>query len=81
MFRAPKPMFRSSAEDEPCAGIGAQEFVRHIGFGHLVERLTGAVQWNEDLPIILKGLISNPGRGVSGDRDVRGLQTGWSRGP
>jgi hypothetical protein len=37
-------MFRSGAEDEPRAGIGAQEFVRYFGLGHLVERLTSAVQ-------------------------------------
>src|SRR5262245_15107443 len=38
---------RSGAEDEACAGIGAQEFVRYFGLSHLVERLTSAVQWND----------------------------------
>src|SRR5215471_9703383 len=38
---------RSGAEDEACAGIGAQEFVRYFGLSRLVERLTSAVQWND----------------------------------
>src|SRR5262249_47927773 len=38
---------RSGAEDEACAGIGAQEFVRYFGLSRLVERLTRAVQWND----------------------------------
>src|SRR5215813_8080251 len=37
----------SGAEDEACAGIGAQEFVRYFGLRRLVERLTSAVQWND----------------------------------
>src|SRR5262249_35765224 len=38
---------RSGVEDEACAGIGAQEFVRYFGLSRLVERLTSAVQWND----------------------------------
>src|SRR6516164_2153714 len=37
----------SGAEDKACPGIGAQEFVRYLGLGHLVERLTSTVQWND----------------------------------
>src|SRR5262249_12940637 len=36
----------SGGEDEACARVGAQDLVRHLGLGHLVERLTSAVQWN-----------------------------------
>ena len=42
---------RSGAEDEACAGIGAQDFVRYFGLSRLVERLPGAVQWNDVVDI------------------------------
>ena len=37
----------SGAEDETRPGIGAQELIGYLGLGHLVERLTSAVQWND----------------------------------
>ena len=37
----------SGSKDEACACVGAQELVRHLGLRHFVERLTGAVQWND----------------------------------
>src|SRR6516165_1256171 len=47
---------RSGAEDEACAGIGAQEFIRYFGLSRLVERLTSAVQWNDVVDVhILDG--------------------------
>ena len=36
----------SGSEDEACARVGPQELVRDLGLGHLVERFTSAVQWN-----------------------------------
>jgi cytochrome d ubiquinol oxidase subunit I len=37
----------SGAENEACPGIGAEELVRHLSLGYLVERLTSAVKWND----------------------------------
>src|SRR6516162_8415024 len=37
----------SGSEDEARARVGAQEPVRNLGLGYLVERLTSAVQWND----------------------------------
>jgi hypothetical protein len=38
---------RSFAEDKAGPGVGAQQLARHLSLGHLVERLAGAVQWND----------------------------------
>ncbi len=42
---------RSGTKDEACPRVGTQELIWHLGLGNLVERLTGAVQWNDIVDI------------------------------
>ena len=43
----------SGSKDEACPRVGAQELIWYLGLGDLVERLSGAVQWNDvvDRPV------------------------------
>ncbi len=43
----------SGSEDEACPRVGAQELIWHLGLGDLVERLAGAMQWDDVVDIDL----------------------------
>src|SRR5438445_3382405 len=41
----------SGTEGEACPRVGAQQLARHLGLGHVVERLTSAVQRDDVIDI------------------------------